>query len=431
MKSPFSLLILSIGLLLLPGWATSEGPDPVVIVLSWDGLRHDFLEVHDADGELTALRRIATEGVRAGRLTPVFPSSTFPGHVSMATGTYPDRHGIVDNRFYDRDNGLYLNRADANWLQAEPLWIAAERQGVPAATYFWVGSETDWRGQGTRYRIAPFDSARPEAEKVDQILAWLRLPEAERPRLIMSYWAGTDRVGHDYGPLSRRVREQLAGQDAQLGRLLTGLDAMNAWPYTTLLLVSDHGMTETGAYLDLRSALADRDIAARVLGSPVANVFLNDPQQLEAAKAAIVSLGPVQVYEGQRLPDDLRLRHPTRIGDLVVVTEPPYVLTRPDGFKGMLVALLSAFGWSFGGHGYDPSLPDMGAVFMALGRGVEPGLDVAEVRQIDVAPTVARLLGIDPPLQAEGQPVPGIGASSLHATLPTSLPRSRFLGQER
>jgi hypothetical protein len=131
----------------------------------------------------------------------------------------------------------------------------------------------------------------------------------------------------------------------------------------------------------------------------------------------------VQVYEGQRLPDDLRLRHPTRTGDLVVVTEPPHVLSRPDGFKGMLLASLSAFGWSFGGHGYDPSLPDMGAVFMAMGRGVEPGLEVAEVHQVDVAPTVARLLGIDPPLQAEGQPVPRIGASS--------LPAPGFLGQER
>lgn len=418
MRLPFSLLILGIGVLLLPAWAFSDEPDPVVIVLSWDGLRHDFLEVHDADGKLTALRRIATQGIRAGRLTPVFPSNTFPGHVSMATGTYPDRHGIVDNRFYDRDKGLYLNRADANWLQAEPIWIAAERQGVPSATYFWVGSETDWRGQGTRYRIAPFDGTRPEAEKVDQILAWLQLPLAERPRLIMSYWAGTDGVAHDYGPLSSRVRGQLAAQDVQLGRLLAGLDAMNAWPYTTLLLVSDHGMTQTGAYLDLRSALADRDIAARVLGNPVTNVFLSDLQQLEAAKAAIVSLGPVQVYEGQRLPDDLRLRHPTRIGDLVVVTEPPYVLTRPEGFKGMFMALLSAFGWSFGGHGYDPSLPDMGAVFMAMGRGVEPGYEVAEVRQIDVAPTVASLLGIDPPRQAEGQPVPGI----VGPLLPVSLP---------
>ena len=62
----------------------------------------------------------------------------------MATGTYADVHGIVDNRFYDREKGVYSYSSDADWLQAEPLWIAAERQGVKAATYFWVGSESPW-----------------------------------------------------------------------------------------------------------------------------------------------------------------------------------------------------------------------------------------------------------------------------------------------
>ena len=81
--------------------------------------------------------------MRAGRMRPVFPSNTFPNHVSLATGTYPDRHGILDNRFWDRQKGLYnySRGADDSWLEAEPLWAAAERQGVRAATFFWVGSE--------------------------------------------------------------------------------------------------------------------------------------------------------------------------------------------------------------------------------------------------------------------------------------------------
>ena len=151
---------------------------PIVIVLSWDGMRHDY----DSRGHFPGLARMATQGVKAQRLRAVVPSNTFPGHVSMATGTYPDRHGIVDNRFFDRERGQYSYSSDADWLQAEPLWIAAERQGVPAATYFWVGSESAWHGQRTRYRIAPFDGARPEALKVEQILAWLELPEETRPR---------------------------------------------------------------------------------------------------------------------------------------------------------------------------------------------------------------------------------------------------------
>lgn len=403
------LLLLALCGLALGGQAAQRDVEPVVIVLSWDGFRHDFPELHGAECGLPALRRMAEDGVRAGRLNTVLPSNTFPTHVSMATGTYPDRHGIVDNHFYDREQGPYVDRADANWLQAEPLWIAAERQGVPAATYFWVGSETDWRGQGTRYRISPFDGDRPEAEKVDQILAWLRLPAGESPRLIMSYWAGTDGASHDFGPLSARVSDRLCDQDVQLGRLLAGLDAMKAWPHTTLVLVGDHGVTETGTYLDLRGILAAHGISARVVGSPVANVFLDDQGQLAAARAAVASLGPVRVYEGSALPERLRLRHPTRSGDLVVITDPPYVFVRPQGLTGLLVRTLRAFGWGFGGHGYDPALPDMGAVFMAMGRGVPADLEVREVHQTEIAPTVARLLGIAPPLQSEGRPVAGIG----------------------
>jgi arylsulfatase A-like enzyme len=397
-------------LLLIAGGTGAAEPLPTVVMLSWDGLRHDYPDLHSTEVPLPALARIATDGVRARRLTPVFPSNTFPGHVSLATGTYPDRHGILDNVFFDRVKGVYRYDPDANWIDAEPLWIAAERQGVPTATYFWVGSESDWRGRGTRYRIAPFDGDRPESEKVDQILAWLALPEDQRPRLIMSYWSGADDAGHHYGPDSGEVRRALVEQDLQLARLLDGLDAARAWSHTTLLLVSDHGMTERGASLDLEGVLQASGVGARVLGAAVAQVFLDDPDQLAVAQVAASSLGHVRVYRGDELPETFRMRHPTRTGDLVVIAEPPYTLSRPAGMEGRLMTALQYLGRSFGIHGYDPQLPDMGGVFMAMGRGVPADLELGEVRQIDVAATVATLLGIAPPAQAEGRPIPGIGA---------------------
>jgi predicted AlkP superfamily pyrophosphatase or phosphodiesterase len=403
------LLLVLPGLCGAPGYAGSALA-PTVILLSWDGLRHDYPDLHPDRAQLPALARITANGLRAARLTPVFPANTFPGHVSLATGTHPDRHGIVDNYFLDRERGTYRYSADADWLDAEPLWIAAERQGVPTATYFWVGSESDWRGQGTRYRIAPFDGRRPESAKVEQIIAWLRLPIPQRPRLVMSYWAGADRAGHSHGPESPEVRAALMGQDLALGYLLDALDADDAWGHTTLLLVSDHGMTETGRFLDLEAALRAAGIVARVFGGAVAQVFLQDPQQLAIAEAAARTLGEVRVYRGAELPARYRLSHPTRTGDLVVMVDPPYTLSRPAGFEGRLMTAMQRLGRGFGSHGYDPALPDMGGVFMALGRGVSAGWQVPEVHQIDVAATVARLLDIEPPAQSEGRPVAGIGA---------------------
>ncbi|MCY3793217.1 MAG: ectonucleotide pyrophosphatase/phosphodiesterase, partial [Gammaproteobacteria bacterium] len=306
--------------------AASAAAGGTVVLVSMDGVRHDLLD----DAPLPALQRMQREGARAERLIPVYPSNTFPGHVSIATGTWPDVHGVIDNHFEDAERGVYRYEDDAEWIKAEPLWAAAERQGLPAAAYFWIGSETDWNGISARHRVSPFDPSRPEAEKVQQMLRWLRLPQAQRPRLIMSYWAGVDSVAHRTGPADPAVVEQLRIQDAALRQLLAGIDAMQMWPTLTLVVVSDHGMTATGELIDAAAVLADAGVKARVLGSAVANVYLEDAQDLETAATALAILKNVSVHRRDEVPAAWRLRHEGRTGDLVVTTVPPYVLTPPS-----------------------------------------------------------------------------------------------------
>jgi predicted AlkP superfamily pyrophosphatase or phosphodiesterase len=392
--------------------------EPVVILISWDGVRHDYPD----RARFPALERMAREGLRAGRLVPVFPSNTFPGHVSLATGTYPDRHGIVDNRFLDRERGIYAMSDDASFIAAEPLWVAAERQGVRSAAFFWVGSGTDWRGRGATYRVAPFDSDVGEAEKVAKILAWLDLPADERPRLVLSWWHGADRVGHRMGPDHADVAAALAEQDEQLGVLLAGLDARAAWDETTLLLVSDHGMTEVSETVPVEETLAAAGVESElVLGTAVAHVFLDEPASLPRAEAALRALPNVAVYHGDALPSSLRLGFPSRTGDLVLTTTPPRTFRDVSTAEHLLLAAGGLAGWKPGLHGYDPELPDMGAIFFAMGRGIPPGARPERVRMIDVAATVAELLGIAPPLQSEGRPIAGL-------TLPLA-PRQDALAQ--
>src|SRR5690606_8840192 len=117
----------------------------------------------------------------------------------------------------------------------------------------------------------------------------------------------------------------------------------------------------------------------------------------------------------------LRLSHPTRSGDLVLITEPPYTFSRPAGMAGTLRSWLHALGMSFGGHGYDPRHPDIAGVFLAMGRGVPAELVLPEVHPVAVGRTVARLLGIEPPRQSEGKPVRGIG-ELLIGTQPRTAP---------
>lgn len=379
-------------------------PGPTVILLSLDGVRADAPD----SGGLPGFARLAREGVRAEGLEPVFPPLTFPSHVTLATGAPVDRHGIVANSFDDPERGRFHYANDPSWQEAEPIWVAAERQGVTSAVFFWVGSQGPWNGTSARYFEQPFDSDVPEARKVDRILSWLDLPAAERPRLIVSWWHGADAPGHRFGPASSAVKAALALQDAQLVRLLEGLDARGAWADTTLLVVSDHGMAEVSEGVNLEAVLDARGLKARVKPSGgIASIRLADPSRRDEARSVIASLPGVEVHASDQLPPEWRYGPARRLGDLVAVTSPPRVFR-----QGAVARVAASMGWRRGAHGYDPKHADMQGVFFARGRGAAPGTRLGTVSSLDVAPTVARLLGIEAPRNSEGAPIEALAPTA-------------------
>jgi len=232
------------------------------------------------------------------------------------------------------------------------------------------------------------------------MLAWLDLPPGRRPRLIMTWWHGADAAGHRHGPDSPEVDAALREQDRELARLLRELDARGAWPHTTLLVVSDHGMAEVNESIDLRRPLREAKIRGQVRSSEgVAYVYLEDPGQAARAALALGRLRGVAAYPTDRLPRELRMAVPGRSGHVVAFTEPPRrFAARRRGLRGALE------GQPRGAHGYRGDLPEMGGILYALGRGVPPGQKLGEVSALDVAPTVAALLGIEPPLDSVGRP---------------------------
>ncbi len=394
------------GVLLAFALSLPADAKPLVIVLSLDGVRHDYLERKG----LPNFARLVAGGARAEALVPVFPSLTFPNHVSLATGARADRHGIVANHFLDPVLGEFDYGNDTRFLDAEPIWAAAERQGVRAATFFWVGSETDWRGVGATYRRAPFDSNVSERAKVKQILAWMELPEPQRPGLILSWWHGADHAGHRYGPDADETKAALRQQDRELGRLLDGIEARGGWGELTLVVVSDHGMSAPSESADVRALLADAGIRARVFqGGALAHIYLKRAADAERALARLRGVPGLEAWTRAQIPERLRFRH-ARVGDLVALAAPPLALLDGNGAQGIAQRVSAFFGQRGGVHGYDPEVaPEMRAIFVARGRGVAAGTQLGVVRTIDVAPTLARLLGIAPPAQAEGVPIAGIG----------------------
>jgi predicted AlkP superfamily pyrophosphatase or phosphodiesterase len=377
---------------------------PTVILISLDGTKPAMAE------RLPVFVRIAKQGAWAERLVPAFPSNTFPNHVTFATGVSPDRHGIVNNTFLDPVRGFYDYAADPTWLEAEPIWSIAARAGVVSASYFWVGSEGAWTsGFGPRHWKA-FDTRVPESAKVDQILAWLDLPDpAERPHLVTAWFHGADGAAHRFGPQDPAVAASLEAQGRELERLLDGISARGLDATTTVVVVSDHGMVDTKRRVDLTRALADAGVAARVIGGGgFAQVALvgatNREERIRRAIAIAEELG-LDAWPSGAAPPPYAASNP-RFGDFVVVAPLGVQITR----LGFWARTLGRFGLHRsslrGIHGHRPELPEMSALFAAIGRDVAAGARPRTVRAIDVAPTVLSLLGIPIPDAMEGRPIP-------------------------
>ena len=387
--------------LCFPSYSLGGNDKPIVIIISMDGVRHDAVK----NTVLPGFERLMREGTYARALLPVFPSSTFPNHVSLVTGTFADRHGIVGNQFYDRIQGEFSYENDAFWIQAEPLWAACERQSVPSAIFFWVGSEGNWRGYRPTFRRSPFSSEVGEKEKVSQILSWLDRDPEERPRLIMSWWHGNDRAGHHSGPESKESFDALAEQDRHLLQLLEGIDVRNLWSKLTLFIVSDHGMTLSNVMIDPLKILKKQSFKVKVsYGSSVAHAFVEDLKVRDKVVTLWNSLPHVTAYDKKDLPLHLRFRHPDRVGDVIALVEPPARFAPRKVVERGLATLGSLVGRMGGAHGYDPhKFPEMHGIWYAKGRGISPGQVVPPARVVDVAPSAARLLDILPPRHSEGR----------------------------
>jgi hypothetical protein len=373
--------------------ASAEAADdpsaPAVVMISLDGTRPADLEA----GRLPSLSKLAARGASAERMIPSFPTNTFPNHVTLVTGVAPERHGIVDNTFVDPERGLFEKKDIPSWILVEPIWSIVSRAGMFSASFHWVGSEGDWPGGEGPTHWKPFSSETREDEKVEQILRWLEPIVGERPCLITSWFHGADHASHHQGPDSDEVVRSLAQQDRALQALIDHFDAQGLWATTALVVVSDHGMMVPETRIDLGGALTAAGLDARVIGiGGFVSIRVGEAEADRAVEVAR-SVG-LSAWKRADAPPELRVRHP-RFGTVVAVA-PPTAAVVYDGL------VLTGF------HGHPPDVPEMSAILVAAGRGIRRGATVSTVRNVDVAPTVLRLLGVDPPEWMEGRPIAGL-----------------------
>ncbi|MBK7649589.1 MAG: alkaline phosphatase family protein [Flammeovirgaceae bacterium] len=146
------------------------------------------------------------------------------------------------------------------------MWELAKRNGVKSASYFWVGSEMSDESRRPDYYF-PFDDKINPQQRVDQVIAWLKLPPSERPHFITLYFSFPDHEGHTYGPNSEETKVAVLRADTLLGNLMRGIETTKL--PVNVILVSDHGMKELSiedkTYILLMNSLIEKTRQLKLL----------------------------------------------------------------------------------------------------------------------------------------------------------------------
>ncbi|XP_061676078.1 ectonucleotide pyrophosphatase/phosphodiesterase family member 2 isoform X7 [Syngnathoides biaculeatus] len=376
-----------------------------LIILSLDGFRASYMK--RGNTVIPNIEKLRSCGTHAPFMRPMYPTKTFPNLYSLATGLYPESHGIIGNTMYDPVfDAMFTLRSreklNHRWWGGQPIWITALKQGVKASSFFWPVTI-------------------PLEQRILTILQWLHLPGVERPYVYAVHFEQLDIFGHKMGPMSIEVSILLAVLnsinvfedhnslcvfqlnnplrliDRIIGQLMDGLKQMKLHRCVNIIIVGDHGMEE--AHCDqtefLSNYLTNADDVILIPGSfgRIRPRFPTNPKYNPSAILANLTCKKAdqhfRPYLKQNLPKRLHYANNRRIEDLHLLVERKWLIARKVPGVKRLCDL-------FGDHGYDNKINSMQTIFLGYGPSFKFKTKVPVFENIELYNVMCDLLGLTP-----------------------------------
>ncbi|KAH8907416.1 Phosphodiest-domain-containing protein [Coniochaeta sp. PMI_546] len=387
---------------------------PTTIIISLDGFRADFLN----RGLTPRLNAFVREGVSPLYMLPSFPSVTFPNHYTLATGLYPESHGVVGNSFWDpalQEEFYYTDAArslDPKWWDGEPFWVTAEKQGIRTAIHMWPGSEAHIAGVEPSF-LDKYNGKEKLGKKVARIFEFLDKPGAEspaaqvadmRPQIIAAYVPNVDSDGHKFGPNSTEIRDTIKRADDMIDDVFRGLEERNLTHIVNVIVVSDHGMatTDVSRLIQLED-LVDLGKIAHTDGWPLIGLRPKNPDELgdiygELAWKARDSDSFDVYLRDVDMPERYHFSKNDRIAPLWIVPKTGWAIVKKDDFNVEEAKATGEVYHPRGLHGYDHEHPLMRAIFIARGPAFPhpPGSQLEAFQNTEVYNILCDSVGLTP-----------------------------------
>ncbi len=427
-----------------------------LIVVSISGLRADDLNQPDSLRINTpTISGLKKRGGSAVTVESVYPSLTLPAHATMATGMLPSDHGIFSDFPFDEQSGVQSTEPYrlAKEIRTDTIWDLTRRAGLTTAAVGFpltTGAAIDFNlpinflktidqgksGEIDRSvisqpvnppelldQVAPFLSAvngidysnnkrtRPLAQhlKLDHFKAAVaeHVIKQYSPNLLVINFHSLDRAQHRFGPASPEAFSALAVIDGLVNRLVEAVDHSRMANETVWLIASDHGSSrveqqfrpnavlEKKGWLktDGRGQVISWRAVAQTFGGSAA-VYVKDAQDQQTLREVEKIFGDYDQRPDSPLWRIMTRQEAARLGAspgaaFYLDAAPAYLIT--DQAQGPSTSGSAVRG----AHGYLPSRSEMRAILIVAGKGIKPGFVIEYARLIDLAPTVARLLGLE------------------------------------
>jgi predicted AlkP superfamily pyrophosphatase or phosphodiesterase len=424
------------------GLCTSAGAAPVLLI-SIDGLRPgDLLEADKRGLRIPNLRTFLAGGAYATDVHGMLPTVTYPSHTTLLTGVAPAQHGVVSNLTFDpllkNQQGWYWYAED---IRVPTLWDAAHAARFTTANVHWpvsVGAHVDynlpqiWR-TGTaddrklvRALSTPglLDALEHDlgsyADGIDESIEGdenrgrfaQRLIDTFHPKFMTAYFTALDHTQHTYGPDTPEAHAVLERIDTIVGSLAAA--AGKSDPNAVVAIASDHGFAPLSKDVNLlemfskegfirfddKGKVSSWDAEPWYSGGSAA-VVLRDADDVNGRARVGAFLEKLRTDEANGIARvltraEIAAHDGNPQAEWYVVFKPGYQMA-PE-LKGPRLGPSKMRGM----HGYDADLPEMRSTFLLRGAGIPAGKSFGSIDMRDIAPTLARLLGVSLP-QAQGK----------------------------
>jgi predicted AlkP superfamily pyrophosphatase or phosphodiesterase len=424
--------------------------DRIVVIMSVDGLANFYLD--DPAAEIPTIRKLASEGAKAASMRASDPTVTWPNHTTLVTGVSPALHGVVGNNYFDRVTGekvtlIWDPTFDKDAIVKVPtIYDVAKTAGLKTAAIRWPATRNahsiDWcspdlgldelvlkyttpglldecKEAGYTLIQSPDGKGKVGTQSLKESIAedekWTRVfnmvLHKHRPNLALLHVVAVDHTEHADGPRSPEAYEAIKAADNNVREVWEELQ--KDFPgKSTLIIVSDHGFSANKTAVLPNVVLKEKGLVetkgSKVTGGAVqivpqggsAMVYIMDDANRDSIvkqiKAAFANVEGVSSVIGADEFPAYGIANPRRDPhepDMVLFAKMGYFFG--DTAAGSIPHEVKPE--RKGSHGHDSNFPDLHAVFIAAGAGIKPGVQLGAIDNKDVAPTAAKLLGIEIP----------------------------------